>query len=1046
MSYVVNGNIVTISGTPIGPFTGTIIFPYSIETNGSGCLEAILLGTITIGPSVQITIDPNGGSDNQIVCEGQNIDDIIYDLSQPNVALSVTGLPPGIFYTYIGNQLIISGFSTVDISMAQTYFYSITTIGQQCENTILGEITIIPDDEISLISGIGTQNQVVCENSPLQDIVYELTGGSLGVTVTGLPVGVSYNLDNSTGVLLLTISGSPVGSNGIYRYDITTFGLCLPTTSSGTIQITTNGLITHDPASGSTSQVLCQYNELNTINFYIENTLGVDVSGLPAGCNYTAQLNPITNVIELEIFGSPLQTGVFTYLIEAFGSCNSEFIGVIEVLDGSYFELLSLPDTANQEICADTEIEPIIYQIGGLYDNFFQSGLPNGIDAVLNPTTEIVTISGTYAGPGLVDLQTFRYTLFASSANGCLSQIEGQISFYPRIAVTNPVVVTEMSTNPTTTEIKHIYCNGASDGEINVVVTGGSPSSIYSVSWTGPGSFTSSNLNIVNLDPGVYNITIVDIINENGCDASSSFEILESNPLLVDLVTLTPPSCDTSLDDGEIQVSISGGNQNLVRTIEWYYLDGTQNCFNYSISPIDQDLDNIPDYADADIDQDGVIDPGKSDTDLDGIFDSIDSDVDGDGNTDPGLLDANNDGINDTILITSVSYLDCDTNLYTSISIFNANFIGSEMIICAGLNTPIVNPSLDHDLDPNTPDISPFSIQGGTNSCNAGTWELLAQFTGMSSIYGMGEGLYKVVVSELNENFNLICSEVEIFELNRDYINYDNLSVDTNLCELTAGYLTVDVFTNDDNLMFFYNGQMIPLANISVIGSIPGQITYQVFISNPVENGPLEIINEFGCGVLLAEIDTNWVAPSAEFEYFSPEFEQFGVISTGSFISFAATYQIGFDQFVWNFGDGTPLEYGPEISHAFSLDGTYQVTFEVFNAAGCSATSTQEIVIGKGYTIMLPNVFTPNADNFNDYFRPLFTGGIIELNFQVFDPDGHELYFEMATMDETSNELIINGWSGENAKESTSYYVYKVQATLFNGNEVSNTGLFKLLK
>ncbi|MFT5102638.1 MAG: hypothetical protein ACI86C_000280, partial [Candidatus Latescibacterota bacterium] len=953
---------------------------------------------------------------------------------------------PGIFYSYSGSQLIISGLPTVDVSVPQTYTYTITTIGQECDNTIVGDITIIPDDEISLVSGIGTQSQEVCENSPILDIVYELTGGSLGATVTGLPAGVSYNLDNSTGVLLLTISGAPIGATGIYSYDITTFGLCLPTTASGTIEIFQNGIITHDPASGATSQVLCQYAELDTIYFYIENALGVDVTGLPAGCDYTAQLDPATNIFEVEIFGSPLQTGVFTYAVEVFGSCLTEFTGVIEVFEGSYFELLSGLDTVDQVVCEDAEIEPIIYQIGGFYDNFFQSGLPNGIDAVLNPATGIVTISGSYAGPELIDSQTFQFTLFASSTNGCLSQIEGQITFYPTIAITDPVVVTEMSTNPTSTEIKHVYCNGASDGEINVVVEGGSPNAVYSVSWTGPDSFTSSNLNIDNLAPGTYTITILDITNENGCGVTSSFEILESDALLIDLVALTPPSCDTSLDDGAIQVSISGGNQNLVRTIDWYYLGGTQSCFNYSISPLDQDGDNIPDYADADIDGDGVIDPTKSDTDLDDIFDSADADVDGDGIIDPGKFDNNNDGIDDTFLITSVNYLDCETGLFDSIIIFNSNFIGSNLIICAGLNTPIVEPTLDHDLDPNTPDIPALILQGGTNTCNAGTWELLPEFTGMSSISDLREGLYKVVVSELNQNLNLICSVEEIFELIRDSISYDNLSVDSNLCEFLGGYLTVDVYTNDDNLMFFYNGQMIPLSDIVIIDAIPGRTTYQVFISNPVDNAPLEIINEFGCGVLVDEIDMDWAVPSAEFQYFSPEYDQFGIISIGSFISFEASYQMASKQYVWDFGDGSPAEYGPEVSHAFALDGTYQVTLEVFSAAGCSTTSTQDIVIGKGYTIMLPNVFTPNSDNLNDFFRPLFTGGIIELNFQVFDPDGNELYFETATMEEMSDELIINGWSGDNAKESTSYYVYKVQATLFSGNEVSKTGLFKLLK
>ena len=95
---------------------------------------------------------------------------------------------------------------------------------------------------------------------------------------------------------------------------------------------------------------------------------------------------------------------------------------------------------------------------------------------------------------------------------------------------------------------------------------------------------------------------------------------------------------------------------------------------------------------------------------------------------------------------------------------------------------------------------------------------------------------------------------------------------------------------------------------------------------------------------------------------------------------------------------------------------------------------------------MLPNVFTPNGDNFNDLFRPLFTGGITQLDFQVFDPDGHEIYYEQSSTDQSTGQLSINGWNGENAKSSESYYVYKVLATLFNGEVITKTGLFRILK
>ena len=151
-------------------------------------------------------------------------------------------------------------------------------------------------------------------------------------------------------------------------------------------------------------------------------------------------------------------------------------------------------------------------------------------------------------------------------------------------------------------------------------------------------------------------------------------------------------------------------------------------------------------------------------------------------------------------------------------------------------------------------------------------------------------------------------------------------------------------------------------------------------------------------------------------------------------------------RYTWNFGDGSPLEFGPIVTHAYNLDGVYIVTLDIYSSAGCTASVTQEIRIGKGYTIMLPNVFTPNSDNFNELFRPLFTGGILEIDFQIFDPDGHQMYYENSVTDLISNDLIINGWDGENAKATTPYFIYKVKAKLLTGEEVIKTGLFKILR
>jgi hypothetical protein len=503
--------------------------------------------------------------------------------------------------------------------------------------------------------------------------------------------------------------------------------------------------------------------------------------------------------------------------------------------------------------------------------------------------------------------------------------------------------------------------------------------------------------------------------------------VTESDEIIVDIVDIILPSCDSGLNDGEIQLQITGGDDSLIDQIEWYTLDGSQNCFNYSISPIDLDFDGIPDYGDSDLDGDGTTDSGLIDSDGDGTIDSADPDL-GSG------IDNNNDGIDDFYLITTLQYFNCDLNIYETFEILNASFIGSEIIFCAGLNTMILG-------DPTT-----LNIQGGTNSCSAGSWQLLPQYSGLSAIDDLSPGIYKVEVNNNDLDGNILCTKEEIFQIDRDSISYDNLAVDFELCELTSGYLTIDVYSNNSELFFYYDNQIIDPANIAIINSFPDFNTYEIFISNPLTNAPLEIINEFGCGVIVDEEDTNWFVPVPEIQFSNPEYDQFGSISIGSSIIFESTFTSGIETFTWNFGDGTPLEFGPTVTHAYNLDGIYIVTLDIYSSAGCTASVTQEIRIGKGYTIMLPNVFTPNSDNFNELFRPLFTGGILEIDFQIFDPDGHQMYYENSVTDLISNDLIINGWDGENAKATTPYFIYKVKAKLLTGEEVIKTGLFKILR
>ncbi|MGQ9619507.1 MAG: T9SS type B sorting domain-containing protein [Bacteroidales bacterium] len=97
----------------------------------------------------------------------------------------------------------------------------------------------------------------------------------------------------------------------------------------------------------------------------------------------------------------------------------------------------------------------------------------------------------------------------------------------------------------------NISCNGFSDGEINITITGGSGT--YNFSWTGTGGFTATTEDIYNLKAGTYTVTIADISNTT-CILMPIpvFTLTEPDPLNIDVVK----SIST---DGNYNINCAGG-------------------------------------------------------------------------------------------------------------------------------------------------------------------------------------------------------------------------------------------------------------------------------------------------------------------------------------------------------------------------------------------------------------------------------------------------------------------------------------------------------
>ena len=135
----------------------------------------------------------------------------------------------------------------------------------------------------------------------------------------------------------------------------------------------------------------------------------------------------------------------------------------------------------------------------------------------------------------------------------------------------------------------NVSCNGSSDGEIDISVSGGylDSNSAYSYSWTtSDGSGLSPNSeDQTGLKAGNYTITVTD---DNGCTKSQDIEIVQPDSLAITEIISDYNGFEISQageNDGSIDITVSGGTSNY--SYQWTTLDGS------GLSPNSEDQNNL---------------------------------------------------------------------------------------------------------------------------------------------------------------------------------------------------------------------------------------------------------------------------------------------------------------------------------------------------------------------------------------------------------------------------------------------------------------------
>jgi gliding motility-associated-like protein len=150
---------------------------------------------------------------------------------------------------------------------------------------------------------------------------------------------------------------------------------------------------------------------------------------------------------------------------------------------------------------------------------------------------------------------------------------------------------------------------------------------------------------------------------------------------------------------------------------------------------------------------------------------------------------------------------------------------------------------------------------------------------------------------------------------------------------------------------------------------------------------------------------------------------------------------INAETWFWNFGDGATSSL-QNPTHYYTDRGIFNVKLIVQNEI-CYDTAQFTIIIEEPIIFYVPNVFTPDGDNFNEVFQPVFSSGFDPFDFHltIFNRWG-EIVFE-------SYDATI-GWDGtygDNGIVQDGVYVWKIDFGDINSDKkYSYSGHVTLLK
>ncbi len=184
----------------------------------------------------------------------------------------------------------------------------------------------------------------------------------------------------------------------------------------------------------------------------------------------------------------------------------------------------------------------------------------------------------------------------------------------------------------------------------------------------------------------------------------------------------------------------------------------------------------------------------------------------------------------------------------------------------------------------------------------------------------------------------------------------------------------------------------------------------------------LDVTSNSGCHSSLTLDDYITIYPYAVADFYTPASN---VSTLNSLIEFTNLSSFA-DSYLWMFSDDSPNVTSVNPIHQFpsNKENIYTVQLNAYNAHGCNDSIIKMIRIYEEDIYYVPNTFTPDGDEFNETFQPVFTSGFDPFDFTllIFNRWG-ELIFE--------SHDASKGWSGtygvDGKKCEDGTYTWKIE-------------------